>query len=69
MQPVHLEKWLKLAHGMLVRLTFAVQVSSEPELSFAERVLISHDLIPGFISKHRPDYSRVFVSDRHGRFY
>jgi hypothetical protein len=41
---------------------------SQYAATFAGRVLISHYLIFGLISQHRPDYSRVFVSNRHGRF-
>lgn len=41
---------------------------SQYAATFSGRGLISHYLILGLISQHRPDYSRVFVSDRHGRF-
>lgn len=40
---------------------------SQYAATFSGRGLISHYLILGLISQHRPDYSRVFVSDRHGR--
>lgn len=41
---------------------------SQYAATFSGRGLISHYLILGLISQHRPDYSRVFISDRHGRF-
>ncbi|MEG1348294.1 MAG: hypothetical protein RSD49_09605, partial [Hafnia sp.] len=41
---------------------------SQYAATFSGKILTAHYLILGFISQHRPDYSRVFISDRHGRF-
>ncbi len=41
---------------------------SQYAATFSDSILIAHYLILGFISQHRPDYSRVFISARHGRF-
>ena len=41
---------------------------SQYAATFAGRGLISHYLILGLISQHRPDYSRILVNDHHDRF-